>query len=211
MSVALAVAGTVAAYSLAGALAARLGRPALINPVLVAIALVAGVLGLTGTAYDDYFSAAQPPHVLLGPATVALAVPLHRQRARIRAALLPLAAGLATGVVSSVAVALLLPRLLGAPDVLVLSLGPKSATTPVAIGLASRSAACPPWLPRSRSSPASPGRSSVRGCSTCAACATRQRAASRSASPRTGSARRGRSRRATSRARSPGWVWGWGR
>ena len=136
MRVALALAGTVAAYVLAVALADRLGRPALLNPVLVAIALVAAVLALTGTEYDDYFTAAQPLHVLLGPATVALAVPLHRQRARVRAALLPLAAALTAGVVSSVGAALLVPRLLGAPDVLVLSLGPKSATTPVAIGLA---------------------------------------------------------------------------
>jgi putative effector of murein hydrolase len=136
MRVALALAGTVAAYSLAVAVSDRLGRPALLNPVLVAIALVAAVLALTGTEYDDYFAAAQPLHVLLGPATVALAVPLHRQRARIRAALLPLAAGLVAGVVGSVGAALLVPRLLGAPDVVVLSLGPKSATTPVAIGLA---------------------------------------------------------------------------
>lgn len=136
MRVALALAGTVTAYSLAVAVSDRLGRPALLNPVLVAIVLVAGALALTGTSYDDYFASAQPLHVLLGPATVALAVPLHRQRARVRAALVPLVAGLATGVVASVGAALLVPRLLGAPDVLVLSLGPKSATTPVAIGLA---------------------------------------------------------------------------
>ena len=136
MRTALALAGTVAAYSLAVAGYDRLRRPAVLNPVLVAIVLVAAVLALTGTDYDDYFDGAQPLHVLLGPATVALAVPLHRQRTRIRAALLPLGAGLATGVVAAVAAALLVPRLLGAPQVLVLSLGPKSATTPVAIGLA---------------------------------------------------------------------------
>ena len=139
MRTALALAGTVAAYQLAVRLSERFGRPALLNPVLVALILVAGVLALTGTDYDAYFAGAQPLHLLLGPATVALAVPLHRQRARVRAAALPLAAGLVTGVLVAVSAALLIPRLLGAPEVLVLSLAPKSATAPVAIGLAEQS------------------------------------------------------------------------
>ncbi|MCU1691046.1 MAG: hypothetical protein JWM64_137 [Frankiales bacterium] len=135
MSTALALAGTVGAYQLALVLAARLGRPALLNPVLLAVVLVGGTLLLTGTDYDDYSAAAQPLSVLLGPATVALAVPLHRQRARVRAAAVPLLAGLVVGVTAAVGTALLVPRLLGAPEVLVLSLAPKSATTPVAIAL----------------------------------------------------------------------------
>jgi putative effector of murein hydrolase len=143
VSTALALAGTLAAYRLATALAVRLGRPALLNPVLLSVVLVGGVLLLTGTAYDDYFAAAQPLHVLLGPATVALAVPLHRQRARVRAAALPLAAGLLVGVVSAVGSALVVPRLLGAPEVLVLSLAPKSATTPVAIALSADAGGAP--------------------------------------------------------------------
>lgn len=136
MSVALALAGTLLAYRLGLAVGDRFGRPALLNPVLVAIVLVGAVLLLTGTAYDDYFAAAQPLHLLLGPATVALALPLHRQRARVRSAALPLAGGLAVGVVGAVGAALVVPRLLGAPEVLVLSLAPKSATTPVALALA---------------------------------------------------------------------------
>jgi putative effector of murein hydrolase len=143
VSTALALAGTLAAYRLALALADRLGRPALLNPVLLAVVLVGAVLLLTGTDYDDYFAAAQPLHVLLGPATVALAVPLHRQRARVRSALLPLVAGLAVGVVGAVGAAILVPRLLGAPEVLVLSLAPKSATTPVAIALAADAGGSP--------------------------------------------------------------------
>lgn len=143
MSTALALAGTLLAYRLATVLAARLGRPALLNPVLLSVALVGAVLLLTRTDYDDYFAAAAPLHVLLGPATVALAVPLHRQRARVRAAALPLLAGLALGVVSAVGSALVVPRLLGAPEVLVLSLAPKSATTPVAIALADDAGGAP--------------------------------------------------------------------
>ncbi|MCW2779022.1 MAG: putative effector of murein hydrolase transrane protein [Frankiales bacterium] len=143
MSTALALAGTLAAYRLALASAARLGRPALLNPVLLSVVLVGAVLLLTGTDYDAYFAAAQPLHVLLGPATVALAVPLHRQRARVRAAALPLLAGLLVGVVSAVGTALLVPRLLGAPEVLVLSLAPKSATTPVAIALSADAGGAP--------------------------------------------------------------------
>ena len=48
----------------------------LLNPVLLAIAMLVTALSLTGTPYATYFDGAQFVHFLLGPATVALAVPL---------------------------------------------------------------------------------------------------------------------------------------
>ncbi|MGF1546609.1 MAG: LrgB family protein [Thiotrichales bacterium] len=48
------------------------------------------VLWLTGTPYQTYFDGAQFVHFLLGPATVALAIPLYAQFARLRALLAPL-------------------------------------------------------------------------------------------------------------------------
>ena len=51
----------------------------LFNPVLIAIVIVVSILLATGTSYQTYFQGAQFVHFLLGPATVALAMPLYRK------------------------------------------------------------------------------------------------------------------------------------
>ena len=50
----------------------------LLNPVLISVAIIVTILLVTKTDYQDYFSGAQFVHFLLGPATVALAIPLYR-------------------------------------------------------------------------------------------------------------------------------------
>ncbi len=107
------------------------GRP-LLNPVLLAIVLLAALLMVTGSDYADYFAGAQFVHFLLGPATVALAVPLYRQFHRVRRAALPLGVATLTAALSAMGVA----WLLGASRETLLSLAPKSVTTPVAMGIA---------------------------------------------------------------------------
>jgi predicted murein hydrolase (TIGR00659 family) len=127
---------TLAAYALGDALSQRANRAPIVNPVLIAVALLAGVLFATGTPYSTYFAGAQFVHFLLGPATVALALPLWDNRARMRRAALPIAAGLLAG--SSVAVisALAIASAMGVAGPTLASLAPKSATAPVAIGIA---------------------------------------------------------------------------
>src|SRR3546814_15313544 len=75
----------------------RLGRPAWANPVALSVAVLAAILVATGTPYPVYFEGAQFIHFLLGPTTVALAVPLWRHRATVARAALPLAAALVAG------------------------------------------------------------------------------------------------------------------
>ncbi len=114
------------------------GRHPLANPVLIAIALLAGALLATGIDYRAYFSGAQFVHFLLGPATVALAVPLYRQlemvRASAAAAILSVVLGGAFAALAGVGLALALDA---APEVTA-SLAPRSVTTPVAMGIAER-------------------------------------------------------------------------
>jgi putative effector of murein hydrolase len=75
---------TLGAYT-AGIALQRLGQQhPLLNPTLIAISIVAGTLVLFRIDYGTYFSAAQPIHVLLGPAVVALAVPLFRHLPLLR-------------------------------------------------------------------------------------------------------------------------------
>jgi predicted murein hydrolase (TIGR00659 family) len=129
---------TVVAYAAADALQRRLGRHAAANPVLVSVAILLAVLAASGTPYPAYFEGAQFVHFLLGPATVALAVPLHRELGRVRARALPLGVALVAG--SSVAAlsAVGVAAAMGASRDTLMSLAPKSATTPVAMGIAEK-------------------------------------------------------------------------
>jgi predicted murein hydrolase (TIGR00659 family) len=127
---------TLVAYAAGDALSAATGRAPLANPVLVAVAMLAVLLWGTDTSYAVYFEGAQFVHFLLGPATVALAVPLFQQGARIRRALMPVAAGLITGSVVAMASALGIAAAMGVDGALLATLTPKSTTAPVAIGLA---------------------------------------------------------------------------
>ena len=70
---------TLCAYVVGDWLYEKSGRNPLLNPVPIAIILIAGLLWTTGIPYKDYFEGAQFVHFLLGPATVALAVPLYQQ------------------------------------------------------------------------------------------------------------------------------------
>ncbi|MFP5507828.1 MAG: LrgB family protein [Alphaproteobacteria bacterium] len=127
---------TLVAYLIGDHLSQRAGRNPLVNPVLVAMVLLGGLLWLTGTPYQTYFAGAQFVHFMLGPATVALALPLYANRAQIRRALLPMLAALLAGSVTAIVSALWIARALGIDGPVWLSLAPKSTTAPVAIGIA---------------------------------------------------------------------------
>lgn len=126
---------TLVAYLLAFHLYQRGGGSPLLNPVLVAVAMIILVLLATGIPYRDYFDGAQFVHFLLGPATVALAVPLFQQLARLRQLWLPVSIAIVCGVIFAAGSSIALARVLGATTQTQLSLTPKSATAPVAMGI----------------------------------------------------------------------------
>ena len=126
---------TLGAYQAARALWTRTGKRPWVNPVLVAIVLVAAVLWLTGVDYDTYFKGGSVIALLLGPATVALAWPLHLEMALVRRAVLPIVLGVAAGAGVAVVVAVTSTQVLGGGRALALSMAPKSTTTPVALAL----------------------------------------------------------------------------
>lgn len=126
---------TVAAYRVGRAVHAHCGRHPATQPVLVAILLVGGVLLATGTTYAEYSHGGDLLAFLLGPATVALAVPLHRQAHHLRRLLLPLLVAIPLGAVLSISLGYGLVRLLGGDVELATTMAPKAATTPVSIVL----------------------------------------------------------------------------
>jgi predicted murein hydrolase (TIGR00659 family) len=129
---------TLVAYQFAHWLFRRSGGHPLANPVAIAVLIVVATLTLTGTRYETYFDGAQFVHFLLGPATVALAVPLHAQRERLKRMLLPLALALLAGSATAAASAMAIAWWLGGTVPTVLSLAPKSATAPIAMAIAER-------------------------------------------------------------------------
>ena len=126
---------TLAAYAIGDACFRAAGRAPVVNPVLIAVALLATLLYATGTAYPTYFEGAQFVHFLLGPATVCLALPLWENLPRVRRAALPLIAALLAGSTTAIASALGIAYAFGITGETLASLAPKSATAPVAIGI----------------------------------------------------------------------------
>jgi predicted murein hydrolase (TIGR00659 family) len=126
---------TLAAYVAGDALFKASGRRPLVNPVLIAVALLALVLWATQTPYQTYFEGAKFVHFMLGPATVALAVPLWANLGQVRKTAVPMAAALVAGSVTAMGSALALGWAFGLRGEVLLSLAPKSATAPVALGI----------------------------------------------------------------------------
>lgn len=114
------------------------GARPFVNPVLVAVTLIVGVLLITRTPYDTYFEGAKFVHFLIGPATVALAVPLYGQIGRLRRLWLPIGVALLAGSVTAIVSAIGIAWALGGSNELLMSLAPKSATMPIAMGVAEK-------------------------------------------------------------------------
>ena len=126
---------TLAAYLAADAVQRRLKRHPLVNPVLIAVVVLVLVLRVSGTPYPTYFDGAQFVHFMLGPATVALGVPLAAKAPELRRMLLPMIAAVIAGSVTAIGTATGVAWLLGASRTTLLSLAPKAVTTPIAMAI----------------------------------------------------------------------------
>jgi putative effector of murein hydrolase len=126
---------TLGAYLGARRLQRLCGGTPLANPVLIAIAAVGSVVLATGTSYPAYFTGAQFINFLLGPATVALAVPLARNLHHVRRSLGGIGLALLAGSVTSIVSGIGLVWLLGGSRAVALSMAPKAVTTPIAMAV----------------------------------------------------------------------------
>ena len=126
---------TLAAYLAADNLQRRLGRHPLANPVLIAVVVLVLVLRVSGTPYQTFFDGAQFVHFMLGPATVALGVPLAAKAQELKRLFLPMIAAVVAGSITAIVTALVVGRAFGASRTTLLSLAPKSVTTPIAMAI----------------------------------------------------------------------------
>lgn len=100
------------------------------------MALVVAALAATGMSYETYARSTRGLQVLLGPATVALAVPLYENLGKVRRAMLPLLTALLAGSVTAAASAVLVAQAFDVPAETTASLVPKSVTMPIAMAIA---------------------------------------------------------------------------
>ncbi|NVK00803.1 MAG: LrgB family protein [Oceanospirillaceae bacterium] len=129
---------TLAIYTAALQLYRVAGFTPLLHPVLVSMSLLIGLLLLTETPYQTYFSGAQFIHFLLGPATVAIAVPLFDHFKTIRELWLPILLACVVGAFSAASIAVLVAWLFDARIETLLSIAPKSVTSPIALGISEK-------------------------------------------------------------------------
>ena len=110
----------------------------LLIPVFPSVVIIVGILLATDTPYDTYKQGVEWLNILIGPATVALAIPLYAQRARIRTLWRPICVALTVGCVVALFSAMGIAWALGGSWETIISLAPKSATIPIALPMSER-------------------------------------------------------------------------
>jgi putative effector of murein hydrolase len=126
---------TLAAYVVGRVIQQACKGSAFASPVLIAIVLAAVVVLATRTSYKSYFAGAQFINFLLGPATIALAIPLARNARLVRENLHSIGLALLAGSVTSIVSGVGIVWLFGGSRTVALSMAPKAVTTPIAVAV----------------------------------------------------------------------------
>jgi len=108
----------------------------MLNPLLLSTIAIILILHYWGITFEQYKPGKDIMTFLLGPATVALALPLYLNRHVLRQSFVPILVGIACGAVSTLTTAVLLAKMSGLDTLIVTSIAPKSITAPIAIEIA---------------------------------------------------------------------------
>ena len=115
-----------------------------LNPLLIANILIVGFLLITGISLESYNVGGDYISVMLSPATVVLAVPLYRQISKLKQFWKPILAGIFAGSLTSLACVIVVSKLVGLSETLMLSLLPKSITIPMGSVVSAQIGGIPP-------------------------------------------------------------------
>ena len=126
---------TMCVWVAAVEVSARVARHPLANPVLSSIVVLSIALWLFKVPYQLFFAGAQFVHFLLGPATIAIAIPLDRQWDQVKGVMVPMLAALSVGSFAAVGSVIVLGRAFGLSHDVLISFLPKSATAGVAMAI----------------------------------------------------------------------------
>lgn len=114
-----------------------------LNPILVTIAVLIVFLKLTGISYDTYQEGGHYIDFWLKPAIVALGVPLYQHLGQIRRQFVPIIVSQLVGCLVGLVSVVLIARWMGASREVIISLAPKSVTTPIAMEVCSAAGGIP--------------------------------------------------------------------
>lgn len=126
---------TLAAFKVGQVVYLRTNKMPLLQPMIVGLALVFIILYGFDLSFEQYFATAQPLHLMLGPVTVALAIPLYENLQKIKALIWPILWTVVAGSVLTVGITILIGMAFEVSDNALLSLATKSITTPIAMAV----------------------------------------------------------------------------
>ena len=126
---------TVGSYLLADYIYRASGLFPLLNPVAISILFVSGSLIIFDIDYERYFSGAKFIHFLLGPATVALAVPIYLNWKLISAKRIAIISSMILGSIFAILITAFISFIVQLDPTLAKSLLPRSVTAPIAMGV----------------------------------------------------------------------------
>jgi len=124
---------TLGSFKLGIIIYEKSGKNTLLQPIIIAYFIIMSVLIITGVSYEKYFKSVELIHFFLGPATVALALPLYNNLKQIKSLFFPIIITLVVAGVFSIILAVSLLWLLDAQLPTILSMTTKSITAPIAI------------------------------------------------------------------------------
>ncbi|PCM43205.1 LrgB family protein [Marinobacter sp. ANT_B65] len=126
---------TLSAFFAGSWLFARIGKPLWMPPVVLSAVILAAVIAVLSVDYPSYQDGSKWITLLLGPATVALGIPLYQQIHHIRALWIPIVVTLPIAATLAAVYAVVIAWAMGATPEVLASLAPKSVTAPIAIGI----------------------------------------------------------------------------
>lgn len=126
---------TIGSYLIADAVYKASNLFPLLNPVAISVGIVSASLIMFDVEYERYFNGAKFIHFLLGPATVALAIPIYLNWRIVLAERLAILTTVSLGAVFAVVITFVLATMLDLDQATVRSLLPRSVTAPIAMGI----------------------------------------------------------------------------
>ena len=126
---------TIGSYLIADFIYRKSNLFPLLNPVAISVLLVSLILIVFNIQYERYFDGAKFIHFLLGPTTVALAIPIYRKWDLIVSNSKAIFVSLILGSFFAIFITYVLSLHFELQEELIFSLLPRSVTAPIAMGI----------------------------------------------------------------------------
>ena len=116
---------------------------ALLHPIIISIAIIIGVLKWAGIDYETFSKGSYMIHFMLGPSVVALGYVLYEQIGYLKGKVLSITSSIIVGSLVGIVSVIWICKLMGVEHSVIVSLEPKSVTTPIALSLSAKSGGIP--------------------------------------------------------------------